>query len=249
MIRNISIFAVALTLVASCASKSSLDTGKSFAPANFVISDVFVNMSDGIENSRQIRSLMRNASRNTVKLYNKNMASANENYPLEIEVREVNYRDPKATASSGDRTYIKYTMTLREEASGEVFRSLPVTYFHVSTGALTTAQAKQNADKNMIRLSMKNSFARLYGMKNVPQNVQSFFNTKDVFAKDLKTPARPTQRSAPKPVKKEVPLVETPVASAPSPQPAPKVVNVPEAPVIQASSNNGEPDVIKCVVC
>jgi hypothetical protein len=244
MIRTVLITTALLVSVASCANKSEIDSGKSFAPASFNISDVFVNMVDGIESSQSVRSLMRNASRNTAKLYNKGMSSSGGTYPLEIEVTDLNYRDPGSSAASGDRTYIKYTMTLREQASGLVFRDLPVTYYHVSAGALHNDEAKRNAAKNMIRLSLKGAFARIYGMPGVPSHVRSHFNTRDIFTNEPNSIKKPKPKVGPKPV-------ETPVAQA-QPQvkaSASRVNSAQQAQVIQASSTGDDALVIKCVVC
>ena len=246
MIRNIPIFILALMIFTSCATSNNFQTTQSFAPAKFEINDVFVNMTDGIENSNRIKSLMRRASRNTAKIYNNSLGSTQTAYPLEIDVKAVNYRNPNTSASAENRTFIRYVAILREEASGEVFRELPVTYFHVTTSALNTDVAKQNAEKNMIRVSLKNAFARLYGMQTVPHSVQTHFSSHDIFSDGsvvkLKpvVPAQPVVTPAPKLV-----VAQTPAISTPSPQ----VVIAPDQPIIETTTVDGEPTVIKCIVC
>lgn len=238
MIRNTAIFAASVLFLVGCATNKNFQTTQSFEPAKFQISDVYVNMQDGVENSKRIRELMKKAGTNTAEQYNDGIESTRAEYPLEIEVSEINYRKPNASIVSGDRTYIKYTATLRDEASGIAYRTLPVTYYHVVAGSLTSDDAKLNAEKNMIRLSIKNAFARLYGMENVPQNIETHFATNDIFADPNKTVAKPIIR---KPV---TPVVSAPVATSPEP-----VIVAPDEPVIESTSTDGGPVVIKCVVC
>lgn len=246
MIRITALYAASLLFVAGCASNNGFKTDQSFAPAKFQVSDVYVNMVDDVENSQRVRGLFRNAGKNTASVYNNSMRSVSSEYPLEIEVTDINYRSPNASAASGDRTYIRYTATLREEASGEVFRSLPVTYYHISTGVLATDEAKQNAEKNMIRLSIKNAFARLYGMENIPKSVQTHFNTNDIFADRNSVSTKPLI----KPAKK----APAPVVAAVAPtQPAAEVVSepvvvAPDEAITETVSEDGA-TVIKCVVC
>lgn len=234
-------FTLPLIFFAACATKSNLQTTQSFESASFEVNDVFVNMSDGIENSSGTRYLMRSAAKNTAKLFNAEMHNFDASYPLEIEVTDVNFRMPNASIASGERTYIEYTATLREEATGEAYRALPVTYYYVAAGNLSTDAAKQNATKNMIRLSIKNTFAQLYGMQEVPQNIQTHFNTQNIFS-DQGEPAKKAPKS-----------IEVPVASLPTPTPtsaqAPEVI-VSDASIVQTSTvSSSEPVVIKCVVC
>ena len=243
MIRNTVLISSTLLFMASCASNNGFSTTQSFTPAKFEVSDVYVNMTDGIENSNRVRKFMKNAGLNTADKYNDTMISVRAAYPLEIEVNEINYRKPNASAASGDRTYIKYTATLREEASGEAFRTLPVTYYHVTTGALANDEAKRNAEKNMIRLSIKNVFAKLYGMENVPQDIQTHFNTNDIFA-DLDKPiAKPAIRKPAAPVIAK-PVVAAQVITTPEP-----VIVAPDEAIIESTSTDGGPVVLKCVVC
>lgn len=245
MIRNVAIFTTSLLFVAGCAANNGFKTTQNYAPANFKVADVYVNMTDGVDNSKRIRKLMKNAGLNTAKVYNSTMRSVKAEYPLEIEVTDINYRDPKSTAVSGDRTYIRYTATLREESSGAVYRSLPVTYYYVATGALNTNEAKQMAEKNMIRISIKNAFAKLYGMESIPRSVQTHFNTADIFANP-----NAVQKPAVKPAQK----APQQIALAPTPQPvaatpAPEVIVAPDEAIIEPTSTDGGPTVLKCAVC
>lgn len=226
MIRNSFIFFVTLFALASCATNNGFQTTQTYEPARFTVSDVYVNMTDGIENSGRIRTFMKFASVNTAEVYNDAMASTNALFPIEIEVSEINFRKAQGSASSGDRTYIKYTAILREEETGEVFRALPVTYYHVSIGAITTAEAKLLAEKNMIGISIKSAFARLYGMEEVPQTVETHLSTNDIFADPDA-------------------IVEEPVVRQASPTPT----NEPDVSVTEPVSTDGEPLVIKCAVC
>jgi hypothetical protein len=247
MIRKIALYTASLLFVAGCAANNGFQTTQTFVPAQFQVSDVYVNMADGVENSNRLRGLMRNAGKNTASVYNDAMGSVSAEYPLEIEVTDVNYRDPNASAASGDRTYIRYTATLREEASGEVFRSLPVTYYHVTAEKLDNSQAKQNAEKNMIRLSLKNAFARLYGMQEVPQSVQRHFATQDIFSQSdqrkTKPEIKPQKKGAPAPVVASV--VPTQPAVQPTPEP---VIAAPDEAITETTTQDGA-TVIKCVVC
>ena len=247
MIRKIALYTASLLFVAGCAANNGFQTTQTFVPAQFQVSDVYVNMADGVENSNRLRGLMRNAGKNTASVYNDAMGSVSAEYPLEIEVTDVNYRDPNASAASGDRTYIRYTATLREEASGEVFRSLPVTYYHVTAEKLDNSQAKQNAEKNMIRLSLKNAFARLYGMQEVPQSVQRHFATQDIFSQSdqrkTKPEIKPQKKAAPAPVVASV--VPTQPAVQPTPEP---VIAAPDEAITETTTQDGA-TVIKCVVC
>lgn len=253
MIRKIALYTASLLFVAGCAANNGFQTTQTFTPAQFQVSDVYVNMADDLENSNRLRGLIRNAGKNTANVYNDAMGSVSAEYPLEIEVTDINYRDPNASAASGERTYIRYTATLREETSGEVFRSLPVTYYHVSAEKLNTSEAKQNAEKNMIRLSLKNAFARLYGMEEVPQSVQRHFATQDIFSQsyqsNTKPVIKPIKKPAPAPVVASVVSKKPVVAVAPQPQNAPEPVIVePGEAVTETISENGA-TVIKCVVC
>lgn len=264
MIKKTALYAASLLFIAGCAANNGFQTSQNFAPAQFQVTDVYVNMVDGLENSSRIRGLMRNAGKNTASVYNNTMRTVSAEYPLEIEVTNINYRAPNATASSGDRTYIRYTATLREEASGEVFRTLPVTYYHVAAEKLNTTEAKQNAEKNMIRLSIKNAFAKLYGMKEVPRTVQRHFNTKDIFTNANSVKSKPVikpKKKAPVQVVASVvqqkPVVAVVPKSQPQPQPQSQSQpqNVPEPVIVEpgeaiteTTSENGA-TVIKCVVC
>lgn len=246
MIRRTALYVASVLFVAGCASNNGFKTDQSFAPAKFQVSDVYVNMVDGVENSKRVGGLFKNAGKNTASVYNGTMSSVSAEYPMEIEVSEINYRSPTASAASGDRTYIRYTATLREEASGEVFRSLPVTYYHISTGTLATDEAKQNAEKNMIRISIKNAFARLYGMENIPKSVQTHFNTNDIFSDRNLVNTKPLI----KPVKKApAPVVAAVIAQQPAAVVAsdPDIVAPNEA-ITETTSEDGA-TVIKCVVC
>lgn len=245
MIRNIAIFSSALLFVASCASNQGYQTTQTFAPAQFNVDDVFVNVVDGVENSKRIRTLMKNAGKNTARVYNQTMRTANASYPLEIEVNSINYRNPNSNAVSGDRTYIKYTATLRVAETGETYRTLPVTYYHISTGSLDSDAAKQDAEKNMIRLSIKNAFAGLYGMKTVPQSVTTYFNTSDVFSTREQTPklVAPVSRPTPAPAVSQPSVTPAPVASAP------EVIIAPDEPITATTTTDDGLTVIECVVC
>ena len=243
MIRNMVLISSALLFMASCAKNNGFSTTQVFAPAKFEVSDVYVNMTDGIENSNRVRKLMKNAGINTADKYNETMTSAHVAYPLEIEVNEINYGKPDASASSGDRTYIKYTATLREEASGEAFRTLPVTYYHVTADALTSDEAKSNAEKNMIRLSIKNVFAKLYGMENVPEDIQTHFYTNDIFAELDESATKPATKK-PVALLKAKPVVAAQVTTTPEP-----VIVAPDEAIIESTSTDGGPVVLKCVVC
>lgn len=247
MIRKIAFYTASLLFVAGCAANNGFQTTQSFAPAQFQVSEVYVNMVDGVENSSRVRSLMGNAGKNTAKVYNDVIGDTSQEYPLEIEVTDLNYRDPDASAASGDRTYIRYTATLREETSGEVFRSLPVTYYHVTAEKLNSSEAKQNAEKNMIRLSLKSAFARLYGMEDIPRSVQTHFSTRDIFtnadAVDTKPIIKPQKKQAPAPLVASV----IPVQPAVKVEPEPVIVSPDEA--ITETSNEGGATVIKCAVC
>ncbi len=245
MIRNTVIFSAALFVMSSCASNNNFKTTQTFAPAKFQVADVYVNMAGGIENSNRVRKLMKNAGANTANVYNDTMQSARSIYPLEIEVTELNYRNPKASATSGDRTYIRYTATLREEASGAVYRALPVTYYHVSAGLLESSEAKQNAEKNMIRLSIKNAFARLYGLESVSQNVQTPFTTNDIFASPEAVSAKPV-------VTRAKPIVAKPITPAPTAAPVtttPEVIVAPDEAIIESTTTEDGVTVLKCAVC
>ena len=254
MIRTVLIFSIAIFLVASCATDKNFKTEQSFTPAEFIISDVFVNITDGVENGQRIRKLMRNAGKNTSQLFNQGISKDSTSYPLEIEVTEINYRNPSSSAASGDRTYIRYSATLRDEESGLVFRNLPITYYHVSASKVLTDEAKQNAEKNMIRNSIKTAFTRLYGMQAVPNNVQTYFNTKDVFSgKELSTKKIVPASVEPKPI---APTVQTPAPAQPQvveikpvAEPEPIVISAPQVTVVDSASATGEPKVITCVVC
>ncbi len=223
MIRNTLISTVLFLAVTSCAKNKDITNTQTYTPAQFEVSDVYVNMADGIENSNRIRAFMKNAGINTANVYNYTMVSADTGYPLEIEVNEVSYRNPDALAASDKGTYIKFTATLREEASGEVFRSLPVTYYHAWTGTLTSSEAKQDAEKNMIEISIKNAFSKLYGMENIPQNIQTHFDVNDIFADPNTVVVR---------------LDAEEVAE----------ISTSEATVANTSAGN-KPTVIKCAVC
>lgn len=247
MIRKIALYTASLLFVAGCAANNGFQTTQTFVPAQFQVSDVYVNMADGVENSNRLRGLMRNAGKNTASVYNDAMGSVSAEYPLEIEVTDVNYRDPNASAASGDRTYIRYTATLREEASGEVFRSLPVTYYHVTAEKLDNSQAKQNAEKNMIRLSLKNAFARLYGMQEVPQSVQRHFATQDIFSQSDQRKTKPEIKPQKKPA--PAPVVASVVPTQPAVQPTPEpVIAAPDEAITETTTQDGA-TVIKCVVC
>ena len=247
MIRKIALYTASLLFVAGCAANNGFQTTQTFAPAQFQVSDVYVNMADGVENSNRLRGLMRNAGKNTASVYNDAMGSVSAEYPLEIEVTDVNYRDPNASAASGDRTYIRYTATLREEASGEVFRSLPVTYYHVTAEKLDNSQAKQNAEKNMIRLSLKNAFARLYGMQEVPQSVQRHFATQDIFSQSDQRKTKPEIKPQKKPA--PTPVVASVVPTQPAVQPTLEpVIAAPDEAITETTTQDGA-TVIKCVVC
>ena len=247
MIRKIALYTASLLFVAGCAANNGFQTTQTFVPAQFQVSDVYVNMADGVENSNRLRGLMRNAGKNTASVYNDAMGSVSAEYPLEIEVTDVNYRDPNASAASGDRTYIRYTATLREEASGEVFRSLPVTYYHVTAEKLDNSQAKQNAEKNMIRLSLKNAFARLYGMQEVPQSVQRHFATQDIFSQSDQRKTKPEIKPQKKPA--PTPVVASVVPTQPAVQPTPEpVIAAPDEAITETTTQDGA-TVIKCVVC
>ncbi len=226
MIRNSFIFFATLFALASCATNNGFQTTQTFEPASFKVSDVYVNMSDGVENSARIGKTMKYAGVNTAEIYNDAMASANAVFPLEIEVNEINFRKTQAVANSGDRTFLKYTAILLEEETGEVFRTLPVSYYHVSAGPITSAEAKKLAEKNMISNSIRSAFARLYGMEEVPQTVQTHFSTNDIFADPDA-------------------IIEEPVIKRVPPA---KIVK-PSIPVAEPVSTDGEPLVIKCVVC
>lgn len=247
MIRKIALYTASLLFVAGCAANNGFQTTQTFAPAQFQVSDVYVNMVDGVENSNRVRGLMRNAGKNTANVYNDTMGSVSAEYPLEIEVTDINYRDPNASAASGDRTYIRYTATLREEASGEVFRSLPVTYYHVTAEKLNNAEAKQNAEKNMIRLSLKNAFARLYGMQEVPQSVQRHFATQDIFSQSSGNKAKPVIK--PQKKKAPAPVVASVVPKQPVVEATPEPVIVESGEAITETTTEGGATVIKCVVC
>lgn len=247
MILKIALYSASLLFVAGCAANSGFQTTQTFTPAQFQVNDVYVNMVDGVENSNRARGLMRNAGKNTARVYNDAIGSTTSQYPLEIEVMDINYRNPNASATSGERTYIKYTATLREEASGEVFRSLPVTYYHVSAEKLDNEQAKQNAEKNMIRLSIKNAFARLYGMKEVPQPVQRHFATQDIFSQSNGIQTKPVIKPQNKPA--PAPVIASAVPTQPAVKPAPEPVIAAPAEAITETTTVDGATVIKCAVC
>jgi len=236
MIRNTIFFNALLLFVAGCATHNGFKTTQSFGPANFLVSDVYINMVDGLENSKRIRGLMINASNNTADIYNATVNSEVSEYPLEIEVTNINYQTSKSSVSNDDRTYIRYIATLREEETGEVYRELPVTYYHVGAGALGTPEDKEKAEKNMISISLKNTFARLYGKEEIPQTVEAHFSSQDIFADPNK-------------------ILELPVASpseqisSKSKSPVSESISSTDVPVIESTSTDGEPIVIKCVVC
>ena len=226
MIRNPFLVLMMSFALVSCATKTGFQTTQTYEVASFQVSDVYVNMIDGIENSDRVRKSMMIAGVRTADIYNEAMASGNAFYPLEIEVNEVNFRKPKAPVNAEEQTFIKYTAILREAETGEVYRTMPVTYFHASTSAITTPEAKRLAENDMIRISIKNAFARLYGLEEVPHAVQTYFSTNDILADP------------------EV-IVEEPVASPVQSAPAP----VADPVIVQSDTTGDEPLVIKCVVC
>ena len=226
MIRNPFLVLMMSFALVSCATKAGFQTTQTYEAASFQVSDVYVNMINGIENSERVRRSMLIAGVNTADIYNEAMASGNSNYPLEIEVNEVNFRKPKAPVNAEEQTFIKYTAILREAETGEVFRTMPVTYYHASTSAITTPEAKRLAENDMIRISMKNAFARLYGLEEVPHTVQTYFSTNDILADPDAIADEPVARS---------------VQSSPTP--------VADPVIVESDTSGDEPLVIKCVVC
>jgi len=245
MIRNFALSSLILLVIAGCASNRGFTTTESFSPARFNVDEVYVNVADGVENGNRIRALMKRAGENTAQVYNAATRDEAVSYPLELEVNAVNYRNPYAGISSGERTYIRYIATLRVAETGETYRSLPVTYYHVSERRLDTDEAKQNAERNMIRLSIKSAFARLYGMEEVPQSVQTYFTANDIFSDELATLELEPPAAAPRPRVTVSPVSPATVPATRQPQ----IIIAPEEPITATTTTEDGVTVIECVVC
>jgi len=245
MIRNIAVFSLMVLVIAGCASNKGFTTTQSFSPARFNVDEVYVNIANGVENADRIRTLMTQAGENTAQVYNHTMPRAAIGYPLEFEVNEINYSSREAGIAASDRTFIRYVATLRVAETGETYRSLPVTYYHVAGNKVDTDEAKQNAERNMISLSIKSAFARLYGMEQVPQTIQTYFTTNDIFADEPATLEPDMPLNAPQ---SRVPV------STPSPEPQsveqqPEIILAPDEPITATTTTEDGVTVIECVVC
>ncbi|MGI9351932.1 MAG: hypothetical protein ACR2O3_10250 [Rhizobiaceae bacterium] len=159
-----------LLLVTACATGKAVKTTTVYAPSEFQITDINVDVPVEISNRAELRRLMTYASTNLALQYNEIASLVSPEYVMEISLQS--YKpSPRSEA------VMRYRVILRNPDDGIEYRALPVAY-----GALDGGITEQNTEKRLIGGSLPEAFYRLYGLSDTPPVIEANLSEEGLFA-------------------------------------------------------------------
>ena len=225
MIRKSTVLIIVAAVLSACASGKVNKRQQGFAPANFVITDVTVDIEADPRPNSSFVQLTRSAAENLRQAYNREITSTSNSYTVEFSVQDVKVTQQGGLFEPITSNSVSLIATLRHPDNGIALREMPVTY------QLVQESETETKEEQLLRGALPRAFNGLYGIESTPQAVQSVVNSNQIF--DGLNPAPSVFGQSSGGVSQPVYL--------------PRNTQAPEA--SQSSSNAGEPTVIECAIC
>ncbi|MDJ0613577.1 MAG: hypothetical protein QNJ29_07845 [Rhizobiaceae bacterium] len=226
MIRKLVAVLLIGTGVSACAS-GKVETGQTvYAPAQFIITDVTVDVEAQPRPDRSFVRLTRSAAENLRQAYNKEMVRSVGSYTLEFSVQELAVSDANSSLAPITNNSVSLIATVRHPESGIAMRQFPVKY------QLVREIKDETREEQLLRGALPAAFNGVYGMVATPQSIQPIVKSNQIFDGLDAEPV--SVASAPRPV---------------SPPPVPVKQNEPVQDVSTTAQGSGEPAVIECAIC
>ena len=229
MIRKSALVLFVATLVTACASPKPQKQLQTFSPAQFILTDVTVDIDADPRPERSFIRLTRSAAENLRQAYNREVINSAGVYTLEVSLQDVNITKTGGLLEPITSNSITLLATLRHPNSGIAMREFPVTY------NLVRESGTETKEEQLLRGALPNAFNGIYGMELTPLAVQEVVRSNQIF--DGIKPER---------VAGSQPTVR---ASSSAPKRAPSGGNRPAVDVSTSSENTDAPTVIECAIC
>ncbi len=233
MIRKTAFALLIGAALSACASGKVEKQQVVFAPAQFILTDITVDVEASPRPDRSFIRLTRSAAENLRQAYNKEMRDSVGSYTLELSLQNLTIAKDQGTFDPITNNSISMIATVRHPESGIAMRQYPVKY------QLVRENKNETKEEQLLRGALPAAFNGVYGMPATPVSIQPVIKSNQIFdgldaePVAIEPVVQPVSQPAPQPV-------ETPNA-APQAEPAPDVSTT--------TTNSGEPTVIGCAIC
>ncbi|MEM9277118.1 MAG: hypothetical protein AAGA76_00940 [Pseudomonadota bacterium] len=169
MIRGFFITFACLFVLVACATGKAVKFAKVYAPAEFQITDISVDVPADTINQLELRELFRNSATNLALAYNDAMPLVAPAYVMEVSVQS--YKAQPASEAG-----LRYRVIVRNQVDGTEFRALPAAFSNAG-GEIPQARMEEG----LIGQSLPEVFYRLYGLSDTPASVKAEVSGETLF--------------------------------------------------------------------